>query len=522
MSCRSASLLTLLVACGSNSPPAGPDAAEGCTAAAPGAPTERVATTGGVVHGTAVGATFAFLGVPFVAPPVGALRYAAPMPAACSPTELDATKLGPSCPQLDSNGVYGGDEDCLQLNVWAPSASAAPRPVMVWIHGGGNAAGTATDPMYDGHRIAEVGDVVVVTVNYRLGQLGFIDLPSLAAEAAQGSGNYGLLDQISALHWVHDNIASFGGDPGNVTIFGESAGARDVCSLVAAPGAAGLFHGALMESGSCRGLPTRATAQTTGASFATAVSCTGSDIPACLRALPAQTLINALPPDVSILTSTPYQPSIDGAVQTAQPSDVIAGGTHNHVRFLVGANSDETGKQVPPIMDANEYAMLVKNSYPSAYNQVLAQYPSSAYPTPRAAYVQLTTDSRFVCPSREIAKAMAANQTEQVFRYFFTFPGSGHFGAFHGLDVPYVFGNFDALIVNGNPYQATTADLAVSAAIQADWIGFTRAGAPGGSPSWPAWDSTDPSRVYSATPSVELAIRKAHCDFWQTFYDLPH
>jgi para-nitrobenzyl esterase len=390
---------------------------------------------------------------------------------------------------------------------------------MVWIHGGGNAAGDAGDPLYDGHRLAQAGDMVIVSINYRLGQLGFIDLPALAAESPQGSGNYGLLDQIAALHWVHDNIAGFGGDPANVKIFGESAGGRDVCSLVAAPGAAGLFVGAVMDSGSCRGLPTRATAQqTTGADFLAAAGCaSATDVPACLRALPAETVIKSLPGDVSTLTSSPYQPTIDGAVQPVQPASALTAGTHNHVRLIVGANADETGKQVPPIADAATYTGLVKAMFPTIYPQVLALYPAGA--SPRAAYVQLTTDLRFVCPSREIARAAASGQAEPVYRYFFRYAGQSPFGAFHGFELPFLFGNFDALLVNGQPYQPTTTDLMVSGAIQADWIGFAHTGTPGGTPSWPRWDTTDPARVFDTVPSVERALRAQRCDFWQPFYD---
>ena len=494
-----------------------PDAAPPCTPTA-GAPAERVTTTVGVVHGAQKGSTWAYLGVPFAAPPVGPLRLAPPAAPACSATELDATQLGPMCAQLDSSGKPVGSEDCLQLNVWAPAAAAAPRPVFVWIHGGANAVGSATDATYDGQALAETGDMIVVTVNYRLGQLGFLAHPGLSIP---GEGDYGLLDQIAALHWVHDNIAAFGGDPANVTIAGESAGARDVCSLVASPKAAGLFAHGIMESGSCKGLPTKQAAEATGSTFVTDAGCGGaSDVAACLRALPLATMLTTDPPDPSILVSTLYQPMIDGDTQPVEPASAIAAGTHNHVPFIVGANADETGKAAPQIPDEPTYESIVNAQFGPIAAAVLKQYPASDYATPRAAYVRLTTDARFVCPSREIARAFAAGQTEPVFRYFFSYPSSNPYGAVHGLDVPFVFGSFGAITgQNGQPYQPTATDLAVSAVVQADWSRMSAAGDPGGTPAWPRWDSTDPAMVFAATPSVQTAIRQTNCDFWQQYYD---
>jgi para-nitrobenzyl esterase len=390
--------------------------------------------------------------------------------------------------------------------------------VYVFIHGGANAVGSITDPLYDGRALAEAGDLIVVTINYRVGQLGFLAHASLAAEGT-GSGDFGLLDQIAALRWVHDNIAAFGGDPANVTIGGESAGARDVCSLVASPMAAGLFGRAIMESGSCKGLPDRASAESAGASYATAAGCTGGDVASCLRALPLDTALKTMPPDPSILVSTAYQPAIDGAVQTGEPAAVIAAGAHNHVDFVVGANADETGKAAPAIPDEATYDQIVKAQFGPIADQVLAQYPASSYPTPRAAYVRLTTDARFVCPSREIARAVAGAQSQPVYRYFFAYAGPSKLGAVHGLELPFVFDTFGALMTQSGPYQPTQADLAVSTTMQGDWTRFARTGDPGGSPAWPRWDSSDPTMVFAATPAVQDGIRTADCDFWKPLYD---
>jgi para-nitrobenzyl esterase len=513
-----------LAACGGGSsgspdgrPPddATPDAPR-CPVTA-GAPGERVSTTSGVAHGTRAGATWSYKAIPFAAPPVGDLRFRAPERAACADSEIDATAFGPRCPQLDS-GAYAGSEDCLQLNVWAPAATAAPRPVMFWIHGGGNSVGTAADALYDGRRLSEVGDVVLVSANYRLGQLGFLAHPSFGT----GSGNFGTLDLVQALGWVHDNIAAFGGDPGNVTIFGESAGARDVCTLLAAQPAAGLFHRAIMESGACKFLPTRSAAEAQGNKVVAATSCAqATDVPACLRALPVATLINALAGDPGALGSSPYQPTIDGSVLVEQPSVAMTAGRHHAVPFLVGANADETGKVAPAVPSETAYQDLVHAQYGTTLgDRVLQQYPASRFATPRAAYVRVTTDSRFVCPAREIARAADAGQTAAVYRYLFQYAGPSQFGVVHGLDVPFVFGTFDALLTaGGQPYQPTATDLAVSATIQTAWTTFARTGVPATTPAWPVWTPTDPTLQLDASLSVADGIRTADCDFWRPLYD---
>jgi para-nitrobenzyl esterase len=508
-------LLAVLAACGGGGggDDSAPDAGPSCAPVA-GAPAETVMTTSGQVRGAADNQTYAYKRVPFAAPPIGELRFAKPEPAACASAEIDATVLGPACPQLLEDGSYSGDEDCLHLNVWAPSAaSAAPRPVMVWIHGGGNSVGSAVKPIYDGRRLAEAGDVVVVTANYRVGQLGFLAL------GGDGAGNYGLLDQIAALGWVRDNIAAFGGDPANVTIFGESAGARDVCSLVASPAAKGLFHRAIMESGSCKGLPSRATAEQTAATVAAAAGCAAGDV-ACFRALPAETIVRANASEISSLSSGAYQPMIDGVVQTAQPADVISAGGHAHVPFIVGANADETGNSAPPITTEAQYQQLVRMQLPMAIaDMALQQYPASAFPTPRAAYVRLTTDARFVCPAREIARAADRGQTEPVHRYLFQYRASP-LGAVHGLDVPYVFGTFEEVETpSGAPYTPTATDLALSAVIQGYWTRFARTGDPAGAPAWPLYGAGDPTLVFDTTTSTMDGIRTARCDFWQPLYE---
>lgn len=521
---RIAALTSLLViaACGGGGDDAalpidaGADAAAPCTPT-PGAPAERVTTTSGVVRGATDGATLTWKRIPYAAPPIGDLRLRAPLPAPCAADELDATALGPQCPQLDADGAFLGAEDCLHLNVWAPvSAPATPRPVMVWIHGGGNTVGSAVDPVYDGRRLAEAGDVVVVTINYRLGQLGFLSDATLATTAG-AVGNYGTLDQVAALGWVHANIAAFGGDPGNVMVFGESAGARNTCTLLAVPAAAGLFHRALIQSGACKFIDTRAEAQTTADAVATALGCTG-DRAACFRGATAEALIRANAQPVGALAAATYGSVIDGVTLLEQPEAAIRAGRHHAMPIAIGANADETGREAPTTLTEAQYTAMVRAQLGPIADAALQQYPVSAYPSPRAAYVRLTTDARFVCPSREIAAGAAATQAAPVYRYFFQYRVNA-FGAVHGLDVPFVFGTFGAIATpSGQPYQPTAADLALSAAIQGYWTRFARTGDPGGAPAWPTYGATDPTLVLDGTLATAAGIRTTDCDFWKPYY----
>jgi para-nitrobenzyl esterase len=211
---------------------------------------------------------------------------------------------------------------------------------------------------------------------------------------------------------------------------------------------------------------------------------------------------------------------IDGVVQTDQPDNVIAAGGHAQVPFMVGANADETASSAPMIQTETQYQALVRMQLPQPVaDMALAQYPASSFPTPRAAYVRLTTDARFVCPSREIARAADAGQTAAAYRYFFQYKPTP-LGTVHGLDVPYVFGTFDGIETpSGNPYTPTATDLAISSTFMGYWTRFAKTGDPSGTPAWPTYGNGDPTLVLDATTSTMNGIRTAQCDFWQPFYD---
>jgi para-nitrobenzyl esterase len=492
-----------------------------------------VLTERGPVGGVQAGATWAYRGIPYAAPPVGDLRFRPPADHACWKDTLPAHDYGAKCLQLDANDAVVGSEDCLTVNVWAPASAtpAAPKPVLFFIHGGGNVQGSASEEVvpgtytYDGQALAEARGVVVVTIQYRVQAAGWLTLPELAAESAhQASGNYGTLDQIFALGWVQRNIQAFGGDPAHVLLFGESAGAEDTCAVLSSPLAKGLFSAALMESGGC-GAMTRAQAEAFGATVAQAAGCQGNaDVPACLRALSPEALVKAVPASPDIAGKQPsYQPHVDGWALPLVPLDALSAGSHNHVPFVVGSNRDETGKSVGALTDASYQAAVLKlaGGIQAIADQILAEYPISAYASPRAAYVALTSDAKFICSARTIARAAVKGQTEPVYRYFFTHTlengsaSSKAFGAFHGEELLFVFAKLSA-----GGYQASAGETGLSQAMGGYWSRLAAGGDPNGegAVAWPRYDAPKDSYLgLDDTIAAGEGVRTAQCDFWDAF-----
>jgi para-nitrobenzyl esterase len=504
---------------GGTSPPDGgaPDAVPRCgDGIAPGA--GQVQTEGGVVQGAQAGATWSWKGVPFAAPPIGALRWRAPEPPACREGVSDALVFGPACAQVDGSGAMIGSEDCLALNIWAPvtATPASALPVLVFIHGGGHQQGAASQQLpdgtvqYDGQRFVEHSGAILVTIDYRLGPFGFLAHPALSAETADGSGNYGMLDQIAALRWVRDNIAGFGGDPSRVMAFGESAGAVSVCRLIASPRAAGLFSTAGIESGACVAIPL-ADAEAHGIEIATEVGCSDA---ACLRGVTMEALLATVDPLEAARGRQAYDGVIDGTIMPAAPLDVIEAGQHNRVPVIIGSNTDEQGRAVP-IPFTQDYEEAVAEyaaalGLPGLAPQLVAHYPVDEYETPRDALVAMMTDVKFTCTTRRAVRALAAAQTEPVFRYVFgkIFDEAGTqlqiAGAWHGIELWYIF-DMDADV-------PTTPDGAVVAAVNAAWSGLAATGTP--AIDWPAYDLTSEAHVFFADPiSVEYGYRNEQCDW---------
>lgn len=487
-----------------------------------------VRTREGLLRGEPAGETWLYRAVPFAAPPVGDLRWRAPVEPRCYDGVRAAPEWPPMCPQL-VDGEPAGDEDCLYLNIWAPQGElddAAPRPVMFFIHGGGNSQGSATvgvgdDLLYDGQALAEDHGVIVVVIQYRIGTLGYLAHPALAAESPEGrSGNYGQLDIVAALRWVNANIGAFGGDPERVLVFGESAGARNTCIMVASPLARGLLSASMMQSGACLVTP-RAEVEAEGEVQVEASGCAEApDIAACMRALSPERILMDRPPVVGVSTaSDAMKPYVDGYVLLDQPQEIIRRGAHNPVVFAAGANHDETARDTPQLADAEAYELLLRARFGRVIaEQILEVYPAEGYDSPREAYIQLTTDLRFVCTARNALRAAAAHGP--TFGYLFDQNLSQSrllrgFGAYHGAELFFVFKQMD--IAN---YQAPPEELALSDTMGGYWSRLALAGDPNGgeAPMWPAFDETDPWLILAGDDvRVERDIRADKCDFWDTF-----
>jgi para-nitrobenzyl esterase len=488
-----------------------------------------VITTSGAMQGTQTASGWAWLGVPYAKPPTRELRWKPPEPVECPAGIALASMFGPKCPQLDSNKNVIGDEDCLTLNVWAPSTatSSSRKPVMVFIHGGGDSVGSAAEQLasgeytYAGESLSK-RDVVVVTIQYRIGMLGFLAHPLLSEESERSvSGNYGLLDMIAALKWVQANITSFGGDPSQVTIFGESAGARSTCALVSSPLAAGLFHRAIIESGYC-GQPAMSNRITSGETAVEKAGCSTAQNPlACLRELSAEQIVLAFPEEIAIAGGAPdrYGPGVDGYVLPENPPDRIAAGRHNHVPVIIGSNHDETSLAVPNITTCDEYEKAIKAAFLTLSTQILDHFPCATFTTPREGLVRVTTEARFICLARRDARSFMAGQTEPVFRYSFNRglergPAKGQ-GAFHGLELLYVFGSGMGSIV------ATNADRTLSTDVQGYWSRFARTGDPNGdgAANWPQTEANaSPLLSLDTTVSAVNDPFQGDCDFFDSLF----
>ena len=487
------------------------------------APTDPavVATGSGQVKGTVSAKSRAFLGIPYAVPPVGDLRWTAPAPPKPWTTALDATKAGKVCPQIGPGltPVKGEpSEDCLTINVWTPLPVPDKAPVMVWIHGGGNVSGSSTEPTYDGKALAEKRGVVLVSFNYRLGALGFLAHPSLST----GSGNFGIQDQQAALKWVNDNIAAFGGDPKNVTLFGQSAGSIDVCTHLTTPGSEGLFHRAIMQSGACStSALTKTEAQAQGKKLSKALKCdSSSDELACLRKEGADKVNKALAMKEGLIIGegASWGPSVDGVVVPEMPMKRLQSGNFNKVPVLAGFTKDEgtifllSAKMF--VMTATEYDTLITKIFGATLGaKVKAEYPLSAYKEVTDAAADLIGDAGFICPLRRAMRAVkSAGQKAWFYRFtrvpsFMNIP---FLGAYHGSDLAFVFNN-----ANNDGF--TTDEAKLSESMMGYWTRFARGDDPNGdgATAWPAYDKTSDKHLQlDLTIKSAAAHKQKKCDFW--------
>ncbi len=457
-----------------------------------------VKTSDGAVHGAASGAMREFLGIPYAAPPQGDLRWKAPVAPAPWQATREATAFGPHCPQPDTSpleyGTPGGKEDCLYLNVFTPT-TPGPHPVMVWLHGGAFLLGRSNG--YNPAPFVAQGNVVV-TVNYRLGALGYLAHPAFA-DATGSVGNYGLLDQLAALKWVKTNAAAFGGDASNVTLFGQSAGAMSVMAHIASPMSAGLFQKAIVQSTPGMAQPTATEAKAlASATAATAFGCTDpATAGACLRALSIDAIVAKQPGAFSPVNG----PIVDGSFQKTDIATAITSGNYNKVPVIIGAAHDEytsfqgqaeltSGTPLPAA--AYPGALLATFKLPTLANAVAATYPLSAFDSPSLALSAAVGDYLFSCPTRRIAKQFTAAGAK-LYMYEFNDanapmtlqpPVSFPYKAYHASELQYLFDLGSKL---------STPQQQLASSMLGMWSRFAATGNPNatGDATWPAYDAQD-------------------------------
>ena len=465
----------------------------------------RVKTASGVVEGRNDGAVHTFLGIPYAAPPVGDLRWKPPMPAAKWDGVRKATEFGPHCQQ---GRVYddmnfrdsGGSEDCLTLNVWVPAKTTSKKlPVMVWIYGGGFMAGSTSEARQDGTHLAQKG-VVVVSMNYRLGIFGFFVHPELAKESGRNSaGNYGMMDQLAALRWVHENIAAFGGDPANVTIFGESAGSFSVSAQMASPLAKGLFQKAIGESGAAfhsGGLSFDPLSEREDKDAKLVSEKLGVSTLAELRAVSAEKLLEVFGKPGP--EGDPFGPDVDGYFLPESVPAIFAAGKQNDVPVLAGWNHDEGSFDVvfaPQKPTADSMKANAVKDFGNKAGEFLRLYAAGSDEQTLRSAQDFAGDKFIAFSTWDWMEAQSKTGKQPIYRYRFDLgppdanANAPKLGAYHSAEIEYVFGQLDSKA--GIPWRVEDHEL--SEEMQKYWSNFARSGDPNGAglPKWPVYSAAD-------------------------------
>ncbi len=476
-----------------------------------------VRTQAGLVQGTIEDGITVYKGVPFAAPPLGNLRWRAPQPPIPWKGVRKTDAYAPACMQTPIvNRDLGLEpvttsEDCLYLNIWTPAKSPRERhAVMVWIYGGGFTIGGTSMPQYDGEKLAKKG-VVLVSVAYRLGEFGFLAHPELSAENHGHSGNYGLLDQIAGLRWVQRNIAAFGGDPSRVTIFGESAGGISVSMLAASPLAGGLFQRAISESGGSlaparlareggENVPPLSLAERNGAAFLAKL---GAASIADARKMSAEDILKHSPPGMG-----GSWPNFDGYVLPGDEYDLYRAGRYNDTPVLIGTNSDE-GALFVASTTLPAYQAAVRSGYGEYADKILAAYPADSDAQALRSDRDLARDATFGWNTWAWARLQSRTGKGKVYVYYFShrpqYPNQPRYkdwGAAHGSEISYVFGNF----IPAMP--ATAADLTLSDEVSSYWVNFANTGNPNGAglPQWPAFEEPHAQVMNLNDPSKAIPV----------------
>lgn len=478
-----------------------------------------------------------YKGIPFAAPPVGNLRWRPPQTVASWDGVRKADQFGPICPQAGGAGQKMS-EDCLYLNLWTAAKSASEkRPVMVWVYGGGNTSGSGSNPLFDGEALAQKGPVIV-TFNHRLGALGFLTHPELTKESGRhASGNYGLMDQIAALQWVQKNIAAFGGNPRNVTLWGQSSGSWDITNLMTSPQAKGLFQRAIGESVPWVLPKKRADAEQDGLRFAEAL---GVHSLAEMRAVPSDAVVKengmvwALPPAErrAIFPSLPN--TVDGWVIPDDPAVVYAQGKQMQVPVLVGSNKDEHNRLVPQPAPASRFIELSRERWGNLSEAFLKLYPAGT--DEQAAASQFACfDDIMAWSMRNWARLQTKTGKSKAYLYYFIEepPGRANekagptLGAFHSAEIPYVFQNLTSARVELTGDRTwTPVDRRLSDIMSSFWVNFATTGDPNGAglPKWtPFHEIKNPGPlVLGSEVELGVALDPARVTFFQAVYDKEH
>jgi len=490
----------------------------------------------GALRGAVSDDSRSFSGIPYAAPPVGEQRWRAPQPPDGWSGVRDATTPGERCPQLGGGGpdqppAVQGNEDCLYLNVTTPAAGDGDRPVMVWFHGGGFVSGAGSD--YDPARLAAQGDLVVVTANYRLGALGGLAHPALRAEDP-AAGNYMLADQQAVLRWVRDNAAAFGGDPGNVTIAGQSSGGYSVCAHLASPGSRRLFDKAVVQSSPCANEMLDAPeAEARGEAVAEQLGCTTGDVAACLRGKPLTDLVGLEQDKVFLPTEPrsgmPWQPVAGTSLLPKQFMDAVRDGTAAEVPLLQGATRDELRpfiarlQQDDPIT-VDGYQQTVRQVFGDRADAVLARYPADAYPSPGVALATVLSDwgrKLGACPV--LPTGDAAARRAPVYTYEFAEDSGKQIGDFplgtpHSAELAYLF-ELSPELTGGQQPPLTPAQQQLSETMTRYWARFAHTGDPNGQdlPRWRSHRRGGPVLGLASGPDgiAPVDFADSHqCGFW--------
>ncbi len=483
-----------------------------------------VATKEGFVRGHRNGEAVVWKGIPYALPPIGELRWRSPRPASKWTGTRNADSFGPACPQTVRRGaVTATSEDCLTLNIWAPPRleTSSRVPVIVLIHGGYFMRGAASlrnsgSDLYDGAWLSTNGHAVVVTLNYRIGALGFLAHPDLAEED-DGNGNFGLLDQIAALRWVKANIDAFGGDPSRVLLFGQSAGASAVGALLAAPMADSMFTSAVLSSGRVWAHP-KFIAQANGTDFAERVGCGELHPLTCLRKMEADLLAAA--GDINFKRPhDAWGPVVDGRTIPMEPLESIRAGKSHEVPIMIGTTSNEFGNLIDEFVgaaeDEKELSKFLDARLGNRDGRESA-YPPGEYKTLRDELIAVMSDQNYVCPSEELAGSLAMTQSQPVFRYVFSHAvrhGSlARLGAAHGLDLRMIFHNLTPRVA-----ELDTDEELLSSVMIRSVAAFAGSGSPaqGVAMRWTAYTVENRSLLRFDTPISESHDERARqCRYW--------